>query len=240
MAITLKRQLDDNEKQRILEQHGRICFATGHPIADDETLHFDHIRAFANDGASELDNIAPMCEVHNKQKGSLSLEDFRVSLRLKEFFSEGDGLTLKHLLTYMKKNKDLKTFGQHVIVNQADGKALIETGSEKFSGAVHTCPTTGWQYFYATLPVEILDSDDEDEEKIGLQPRYLINDKVFGLYRHFQRHPVLQPSIGRVNKNRIAIFDGQHKMAALLWTGRRVFECKIYQDYSLDTKQAIW
>lgn len=233
MAITLKRQLDDGEKKKILEQHGRVCFATGHPIAEDEALHFDHIRAFAHDGASELDNIAPMCEVHNKQKGTLPLEDFRVSLRLKQFFSEGDGLTLKHLLSHLQKNKDLKSFGQQVVVHQADGEAQIETGSEKFSGTVHKCPTTGWRYFYATLPVEILNSDDEDEEKIGLQPRYLIYDKVFDLYRHFQRHPVLQPSIGRVNKGRIVIFDGQHKMAALLWTGRRNFECKIYIDPNL-------
>jgi len=59
-------------------------------------------------------------------------------------------------------------------------------------------------------------------------PRFLIFDKVFELYRHFQRHPVLQPSIGRVNNNRVLFFDGQHKVAALLWTGRREFECKIY------------
>ena len=157
-----------------------------------------------------------MCEVHNKQKGTLALEDFRVSLRLKQFFSEGDGLTLKHLLTHMQKNKDIKSFGNQVVVHQTNGEVLIETGSEKFSATVHTCPTTGWKYFYATLPVEILNSDDEDEERIGLQPRYLIYDKVFDLFRHFQRHPVLQPSIGRVNKNRIVIFDGQHKMAALL------------------------
>jgi hypothetical protein len=218
MAITLKRQLDDGEKRKILEQHGRICFATGHPIANDEALHFDHIRAFARNGASELDNIAPMCEVHNKQKGTRALEDFRVSLRLKQFFSEGDDLTLKHLLAHLQRNKDIKSFGNQVVVHQANGEALIETGSERFSGTVHTCPTTGWKYFYATLPDEILNSDDEDEERIGLQPRYLIDVKVFDLFRHFQRHPVLQPSIGRVNKNRIVIFDGQHKMAALLWT----------------------
>ena len=32
MAITLKRQLNDYEKQTILQRHGRICFATGHPM----------------------------------------------------------------------------------------------------------------------------------------------------------------------------------------------------------------
>jgi len=181
MAITLKRQLNDSEKLKILQQHRRVCFATGHPIADDEVLHFDHIHAFANEGASELDNIAPMCEVHNKQKGTLPLEDFRVSLRLKQFFSEGDGLTLRHLLTFLRKNNDVKAFGQQVVVHQSNGEVIIETGSEKFSAAVHECPTTGWRYFYATLPVEILNSDDEDEERIGLQPRYLIYDKVFSL-----------------------------------------------------------
>lgn len=224
----LRRQLDDSEKAVILSTHGRVCFATGHPIAPGEPIHFDHIRAFTSEGPTSLENIAPMCEMHNKQKGALPLEDFRVSLRLKEFFAEGDGLTLRHLLGYLQKNGDLKSFGQAVSVYHSAGSIVVETATQKLTFAIHKCPTTGWLYFYATLPVDILNSDDEDEQKIGLQPRYLISDKVFGLYRHFQTHPVLQPSIGRVNKNRIVVFDGQHKMAALLWTGRREFECKIY------------
>ncbi|HYN22635.1 MAG TPA: hypothetical protein VE078_16875, partial [Thermoanaerobaculia bacterium] len=93
--------------------------------------------------------------------------------------------------------------------------------------------TTNWSYFYATLPVTLLDSDDAEDHKVGLQPRYLIFEKVFELFRHFQRHPVLQPSIGRVHQNRVVLFDGQHKIAALLWTGRREFECKIYVDPDL-------
>jgi len=71
MAITLKRQLDDSEKRKILERHGRFCFATGHPIAENEVVQFDHILAFAHSGPSELENIAPMCEIHNKQKGTM-------------------------------------------------------------------------------------------------------------------------------------------------------------------------
>lgn len=64
MAITLKRQLTPEEKEITLHRHDRICFATGHRIAEEESLHFDHILAFAIGGRSELDNIAPMCEVH--------------------------------------------------------------------------------------------------------------------------------------------------------------------------------
>ena len=47
MAITLKRQLTPDEKEVIIQRHGRVCFATGHAIAAEEKLHFDHILAFA-------------------------------------------------------------------------------------------------------------------------------------------------------------------------------------------------
>jgi hypothetical protein len=62
MAITLKRQLSENEKDQIIGTYGRVCFATGHDISADEPLHFDRIHAFAECGTTELNNIAPMCE----------------------------------------------------------------------------------------------------------------------------------------------------------------------------------
>ena len=102
MAITLKRQIDDEDKAIILGRHGRKCFATGHPIPEGEPVQFDHIRAFASGGISEIDNIAPMCGQHNKEKGTLPLEDFRIKLRLQEFFAQGDRLTLRHLLGFLK------------------------------------------------------------------------------------------------------------------------------------------
>lgn len=128
MAITLRRQLNDDEKQSILKLHGRKCFATGHLIPDSETVHFDHIRAFTSGGATELHNIAPMCETHNKAKGTLPLEDFRVRLRLQEFFSHGDAVTLKDLLAYMKKSGDVTGYGQTVVVNEDEGSHANHDG----------------------------------------------------------------------------------------------------------------
>jgi len=55
MAITLKRQLNEGEKEIILKRHGRVCFANGHQIPSEDKVHFDHIRAFALDGQSEPD-----------------------------------------------------------------------------------------------------------------------------------------------------------------------------------------
>ena len=228
MAITLKRQLTPEEKDIIIQRHGRVCFATGHAIADEEKLHFDHILAFALGGRSELDNIAPMCEHHNKAKGMLPLEDFRVRLQLQEFFDTGDRLTLKHLLEFLKSKGQIISFGAHCTAKESDGSVRVESAHGSFTFDLLECPTTGWKYFYATLPVELIDSDDDEEHQFGLQPRFLIFDKVFELFRHFQNHPVLQPSIGRIANGKIVFFDGQHKAAALLWAERRKFECKIY------------
>jgi hypothetical protein len=230
MAITLKRQINDEEKEIILKRYGKKCFATGHDIPESETIHFDHIHAFASGGESELDNIAPMCEHHNKAKGTLPLGDFRIKLRLEEFFRSGDRLTLRHLLQYLKDKNEVDSFGDAVSVSQADGRIELQSHSYTAAHSLSKCDRTGWRYFYATLPVSVLNSDDDESHQFGLQPRFLIFDKVFELYRHFQLYPVLQPSIGRIDNNRILLFDGQHKAAALLWNGLRSFECKIYLD----------
>jgi hypothetical protein len=112
MTVTLKRQLSADEKAHILKIHGRKCFATGHPIPEGEELHFDHIQAFSLNGVSELDNIAPMCQDHNIQKGTLSLADFRVKLQLNEFFKRGDRLTVGELFRYLKERGDVSDFGK--------------------------------------------------------------------------------------------------------------------------------
>ncbi|MFC1452080.1 HNH endonuclease signature motif containing protein [Verrucomicrobiota bacterium] len=228
MAITLKRQLTSDEKDHILAQHGRRCWATGMDIPEDQPIHFDHIRAFSREGESELANIAPMSAECNRMKGTLALEDYRVKLRLQKFFAGGDRLTLGDLLRHLHAEDDIDGFGADVNVTEADGRVHVRWIGADHSYEAYTCPATGWKYFYATLPIAVLDSDDDRDAEVGLQPRYLIFDKVFDMFRHFQRHPVLQPSIGRVLSNKVRLFDGQHKIAGLLWAGRRDFECKVY------------
>lgn len=228
MAITLGRQLTNDEKTRILDQHGRVCFATGHAIGDEDTVQFDHIRAFASGGASETNNIAPMCAQHNREKGTLPLFDFRAKLRLEEFFRQGDRLTLGDLLQYLAGQGEISAFGSPISISERQDTFELQSAAFHASFQLYRCPTTGWKYFYGTLPISVIGSDDDSDQGVGLQPRYLIFDKVFELFRHFQTSPVLQPSLGRVVDGKIRLFDGQHKAAAILWNERYDLECKIY------------
>ena len=228
MAILLRRQISDEEKERVLSRFGRKCYATGHIISDDEDVQFDHIKSFADKGVSEIDNIAPMCKKHNLQKGRLPLEDFRIKLKMTEFFELGNALTLKDELSFFKSKNLIDEFGQNIYFTKTEKEIEIEIENKKSKYRLNICPTTGWEYFYAILPVSVLNSDDDEAGEIGLQPRYLIQDKVFNLFRHFQKHPVLQPSIARIHNQKILVFDGQHKIAAMLWGNRTTFDLKVY------------
>ena len=99
-----------------------------------------------------------------------------MKLRLEDFFSGGDTLTLKDLLVYLQIEKEIDEFGQHVMVEEKGDKIQIETSTKRFDYDLYRSPATGWKYFYATLPVKLLDSDDATDHKMGLQPRYLIFD----------------------------------------------------------------
>ena len=229
MAIILRRQISDDEKNQILDRDGRVCFATGHPISEEDAVHFDHIRAFSSDGATNLSNIAPMCEKHNKQKGRLPLYDFRIKIQIDDFFKSGDALTLQDELKFMKNKNKINSYGETIsITNKTETSIEVEINNKRETYPLYECVTTKWKFFYAVLPVDVVNSDDDSEEGVGLQPRYLIKEKVFNLFRHFQDHPVLQPSLCRISQNKILTFDGQHKIASLLWNDKKQFECKIY------------
>jgi len=171
MSVLLKRQLNDDEKRIILNQHGRCCFANGHANPEGEPLQFDHIRAFAMDGQSELDNIAPMCPLHNKEKGQLPLFDFRIKLQMREFFNRGDKLTLKDMLKFLKERRDIDDFAQPISAKERDGSIVLESANQRQQHILYSCPITGWKYFYATVPVDLIDSDDDEDEKIDRSAR---------------------------------------------------------------------
>jgi hypothetical protein len=147
-----------------------LCYC--HKIPDGEEIHFDHIRAYSTGGPTELNNIAPMCKDHNWAKGALPLEGFRTKLRIAKFFEIGNRLTLKDLLKYLKENNEIKSYGEKLAVSLTDDNVKLENHDFSQTFELQECPLTKWKYFYCILPVSVLDSDDDEYEKVGLQPRF--------------------------------------------------------------------
>jgi len=212
-----RRQLSDHEKQEVLEQHGRRCFIDGEPIPEEQAIEFHHIKPFSLGGRTTLDNIAPVCRRHHRTIGTMSLQEYRDKIELGQFF-EGEPRYLDDAVAHKRKRHG-ETFTYEI----RDNTIRLYFEDSAYDYPLHNCPTTGWQYFYATLPVQYLKSDRD------LQPRALRQASMWRLYRHFQTNTQLAPSICRIDESgNLLLFDGQHKAAAQIWAGRTTIEAKVY------------
>jgi len=213
-----KRQITDEEKRKVLEVHGRVCFVDGAPIPEDETIEYHHIKAFSMDGASNIDNIAPVCKTHHRTMGTMSLQEYRDKIELSKFFEDNEPKYLDDLIKF--KNGSC---GKKLNFKISDNKIILYYNDRDYDYPLYKCPITKWQYFYATIPVEYIENDR------SLQPRALRQSSLWNLYRHFQINTQLSPSICRVDDDSVLLlFDGQHKAAAQIWSGRPEVECKVY------------
>lgn len=213
-----RRQLSDLEKKNVLEQHGRRCFVDGEPVASDDPIEFHHIKPYSEEGPTTLDNIAPVCKTHHLTIGTMSLQEYRDKLEIGKFFEGGEPKYLDDLIHFKRGRSGLKI--THEI---RDNMIILYFENSGHEYPLHSCLATGWKYFYATLPVENIENDKE------LQPRPLREASLWGLYRHFQINTQLAPSICRIDEaGRMLLFDGQHKAAAQIWSGRPMIECKVY------------
>jgi hypothetical protein len=212
--------ITEAQKQAVLQRYGMTCFIDGHPIDLEKDVQFDHIHPVAEGGATEVENLAVVCRKHNQRKGKQSLSEFRDQLTLETFFKDGSPKYLDDVISgrKMKSGQPL----EYKFNESADRVTLFfEDGKNDVS--LYTCPTTGWKYFYALVPVGHLTNDKE------LQPRPLRQKPMLALYRHFRSNTQLAPSICRLTLDKkLLLFDGQHKAAAQIWSGRKVVECKVY------------
>jgi HNH endonuclease len=217
-----KRQISDEEKQEVLERQGLRCFIDNHPVADAGDLEFDHVQPYAEGGTSTTANIAAVCKKHNREKGTLSLSEYRDRLDMRAFF---EGATKRRLDDLLETRLGKDGFGQP-LPSQLDENAvtLYFAGDGPATVPLYKCPSTSERYFYALMPVEHMENDLE------LQPRSLEPERLWELYRHLRSHTQLAPGVGRLVGTEVRLFDGQHKAAAQVWAGRKRVECKIYLD----------
>ena len=217
--MVMRRQLSDAEKSKVLAQQGDRCFIDGHPIEDATEIEFDHIHPFADDGESEPGNIGAVCRKHNRDKGTLSLGEYRDKIALKRFF---EGEKKRRLDDLLQAKLGPSGFGSPLSVELSDRQAVLYLDAGRYETPLAECPATHEKYFFAMLPVSVLRNDVE------LQPRALEVERVWELYRHLRTHTQLAPAVCRLVGHSVLLFDGQHKAAAQVWAGRDRVDCKIY------------
>lgn len=218
----MKRALTEAEKQQLIDKYGLKCFVDNHSVKTRDELEFHHIIPFSEGGSTDLQNMAPVCKDHHKRLGTLSLGEFRDKLAMERFFEKKRELYLDDVI---KEKIGEGNLGKEVHYELAENNIKIYLFNKGWvSLPLHRCPVMETHYFYATVPIENLVNDKE------LQPRFLIPRKFWALYSHFRRYTQLAPSICRLKNDKVLLFDGQHKAAAQIWSGREEIECKVYID----------
>ena len=217
-----KRQISDAEKREVLERQGLRCFIDNHPVAEAGDLEYDHIHPYAEGGVSTIANIAAVCKKHNREKGTLTLSEYRDRLDLRAFF---EGATKRRLDDLLEVRLGKAGFGQRLNSEVEDNAVkLWFDDAVPDSVPLYKCPSTGERYFYALIPVGHLRNDFE------LQPRSLEPDVSGSCTASLEHTTQLAPGVGRLVDGEVRLFDGQHKAAAQVWAGRKRVECKIYLD----------
>jgi len=83
------REPTEREKKKVIQQHikdGRVrCYVNGHPIEDMKSIEFHHIKPVANEGETDLSNLAPVCKEHHRRIGTLSITEFRTRFTANDF-----------------------------------------------------------------------------------------------------------------------------------------------------------
>lgn len=218
-VVAKRRQIGEDDKQRVLERQGLKCFIDGHPVGGAGDLEFDHVWPYSEDGVSEVSNVAAVCKKHNREKGSLTLGEYRDRLGLRRFF---EGAKKRRLDDLLLERVGKTGFGDPLSIELSSDSARLFLDSGPVEVPLTTCPATGERYFYAVLPVAAIKNDAE------LQPRALEPERLWQLYRHLRQHTQLAPAVCRLVDGDVLLFDGQHKAAAQIWAGRQAFDCKVY------------
>ena len=209
----------EKEKEIIIAQHtrdGKVrCYVSEHPIEDEKDIEFHHIKPFSEKGKTELSNLAPVCKEHHRRIRTLSITEFRSRLEIEDFFKSPEPRKLDDVL---KKKIGDGNFGKKLIYEILGGsiKLFLQDRPEPMTLSLYTCPSTGYKYFYVTLPVMYIQNDTE------LQPRPLEMKRLWELYRHLLTHTQLSPAICRLKDSKIL---GDCKRFATIiewWYGHKV------------------
>lgn len=220
----MKRQLTDSEKKEVraqqVEPKGILrCFISGEIIGKRDDIEYDHIQPFSKQGETTLENIRIVKKEYNRRKSDQSLYEIRDNLNLERLFEEKNNKIKLQDIFKLKK-----IHHEEFVIQFEDDNISIEDRTGRVKCAVYFDDILQAKYFYARIKNSWVENDGEK----GLQPRYIVYQRLIKLRDHLKRYPQLAPSIARLVNNKIKLFDGQHKFAAQILNNQEESDVKIY------------
>jgi len=209
--------------KRNTKENRIICAVDGLAVQSDADIEYHHLTPFTSGRDLQLTGIATVCKKHHRELGQLSIMELRAYKEMEEFFSSRSICKLDDVLSLKLGNENTKKPLSYE-TDMSNNTVAIKLPDDDSSRTVplSVCPSTGFQYFYAVLPLSCINNDME------LQPRPLEIKRLWELYRHLFVNSQLTPSVCRLSGSHVYLFDGQHKAAAQIWAGRKRIECKVY------------
>jgi len=209
--------------KRNMKDNRIICAVDGLPVDSAADIEYHHLTPFNSYRDLQLSGIATVCRKHHRELGQLSILELKAYKEMEEFFRSSGICKLDDVLSLKLGNENTKKpLSYETDINKNTVAIKTPDDGSSLVTVLSVCPSTGFQYFYAVLPLSYINND------IELQPRPLEIKRLWELYRHLLVNSQLTPSVCRLSGRHVYLFDGQHKAAAQIWAGRKEIECKVY------------
>ena len=147
-----KRQLTEDEKKQVRElqtnEDGILrCYISGEIINDSDEIEYDHIVPYSSDGPTDITNERIVKKKFNREKGALSLNEYKNFYSLKVLFeTKNNKVKLQDIYNF--KNIQIESIAAIEKQNEIEIKGTSETILvPKYNDTKLSIP-----YFYAQLP----------------------------------------------------------------------------------------
>ena len=233
-SLFLNRQTPEERSaliQTLHEAQKCKCFICEQPIdlvVHKDALDVDHVVPLKMSGKDDPSNFALTHASCNRSKQASNLEVARVLSRfsrLKEkLSSQNRSPNLGDLLEQAGGgNKSLGFKFEKDVVTYS----FTELGDNTLrSVPLYVDDASGFQYFFAKLPIQYLAHDDH------INPRSIGNNISKLVEEFFNKRPQLHVPLGWIESkgasSRVHIFDGQHKSAAQIMLGVKELPVRVF------------
>lgn len=237
--ITKIDEMSDEDKrslhQRLHKLQGGVCFLCEKKInLEADKVEVDHILPLSDGGPDEEANWALMHAECNNRKRAQNLQLAKAKMKFEKIKEKyGGAVTTAQILAEFGGSQ------KEIFAKIENDKVLLRFDNIDYIYPIFVDPSNeSYKCFFALLPIEILYHDSE------LNPRKIIDiDKLIDEF--FRKNPQLHVALCRMHfkpegeKNKILLFDGQHKTAAQVVLGRKQIFCRVFLNPDKDNLKDV-